>query len=112
MRPTTAKAQQSGAWIRVPKSTARKGDGKREVRRTFKILREVWLSIGLEKIDTYEGITVKALLDSGVIGMFMDRKTAARHEFKLQKLDRPVIVRNVDGMNNSTGAIYYKWSLT
>jgi len=53
------------------------------VRRTFKMLKEVWLNIGLEKIDTHEGITVKALLDNGVTGMFMDRKTAARHGFKL-----------------------------
>jgi len=99
------KAQQSSAWIRVPKSTARKGSGEREVRRTFKISREVWLNIGLEKIDTHEGIIVKALLDSSATEMFMDRKTVARHGFKLQKLDRPVIVRNVDGTNNSAGAI-------
>jgi len=99
------KAQQSDAWIRVPKSTARKGSGEREIRRTFKMSREVWLNIGLEKIDTHEGIIVKALLDSSVTEMFMDRKTAARHGFKLQKLDRPVAVRNVDGMNNSAGAI-------
>ena len=26
------------------------------------MLREVWLNIGLEKIDTYEGITVKVLV--------------------------------------------------
>jgi len=99
------KAQQSDAWIRVPKSTARKGSGEREIRRTFKMSREVWLNIGLEKIDTYEGIIVKALLDSSVTEMFMDRKTVARHGFKLQKLDRPVAVRNVDGMNNSAEAI-------
>jgi len=74
----------------------------------FKILREVWLNIGLEKIDTYEGITVKALLDSGTTGMFMDRKIVVRHGFKLQKLDRPVAVRNVDGMNNSAGAITHQ----
>ena len=100
-----AKAQQSSMWIRVPKSATREGDGKREMRRTFKMLREIWLSIGLEKIDTHKGIIVKALLDSGAIGMFMDRKTAAKHGFKLQKLDRPVAVRNIDGTNNSVGAI-------
>jgi len=71
------------------------------------MLREVWLSIGLEKINTHKGITVKVLLDSSVTEMFMDRKTAARYRFKLQKLNRPVAVRNVDGMNNSVGAITY-----
>jgi len=48
------------------------------------------------------------LLDSGATGMFMDRKTVARHGFKLQKLDRPVAVRNVDGTNNSAGAITHQ----
>jgi len=30
------------------------------------MLREVWLNIGVEKVDTHEGVIVKALLDSGV----------------------------------------------
>jgi len=38
----------------------------------------------------------------------MDRKMAARHEFKLQKLERPVVVRNVDGTSNSAGAITHQ----
>jgi len=72
------------------------------------MLREVWLSIGVEKVDTYEGATVKALLDSGAMGMFMDKKMAAKHGFKLQKLDRPMIVRNIDRTNNSRGAITHQ----
>jgi len=51
------------------------------MRRTFKMLREVWLNISIEKVDIYERITVKVLLDSGTTGMFMDRKMAARHGF-------------------------------
>jgi len=105
VQPTMVKVQQSSAWIRVPKSAVRKRGGEREVRKTFKMLREVWLNIGLEKIDIHEGITVKVLLDSGTTEMFMDRKMAARHGFKLQKLDRPVAVRNVNDTNNSAGAI-------
>jgi len=50
-------------------------------------------------------MTVKMLLDSSTTGMFMDRKIAARNGFKLQKLKKPVVVRNVDGTNNSRGAI-------
>ena len=61
--PTKGKAQQGRAQA---EGTAR------EVRRTFKILREVWMDIGIEKVDMHEGITVKALLDSGTTGMFMD----------------------------------------
>ena len=52
-------------------------------------------------MDTHEGITVKALLDSSATEMFMDRRMAARHRFKLQKLERLIMVRNVDKMNNS-----------
>jgi len=39
------------------------------------MLREVWLNIGIEKIDTHEGVIVKVLLDSGATGMFMDKRT-------------------------------------
>jgi len=74
----------------------------------FKMLREVWLNIGVEKVDTHKGITVKALLDSGMTGMFMDRKMVARNRFKLQKLERLVIVRNVDSTNNSRGVIIHQ----
>jgi len=51
---------------------------------------------------------VKALLDSGTIGMFMNKKMAAKHGFRLQKLERPVVVRNVDRTNNSGGAITHQ----
>jgi len=100
-----AKAQQSGTWSGEPESAARDGDSQKEVRRTFKMLREVWLNIGVEKIDTHKGMIIKVLLDSGVIGMFIDRQMAARHGFKLQKLDRPIAVKNIDSTNNSRGAI-------
>jgi len=41
------------------------------------------LSIGIEKIDTHEGVTVKVLLDSGTTGVFMDKRTAAKYRFRL-----------------------------
>ena len=41
------------------------------------------MNIGVEKLDTYEGITVKALLDSSAMGMFMDKRAAAKHGFML-----------------------------
>jgi len=77
------------------------------LRRIFKILREVWLNIRVEKVDIHESVTVKVLLDSGTTEMFMDRKMAAKYGFRLQKLERPVVVRNMDGTNNSTGAIMH-----
>jgi len=72
------------------------------------MLREMWLNIGVEKIDIHEDVIIKALLDSGTMGIFMDRQAVARHGFKLQKLKRPIAVRNVDGTNNSREAITYQ----
>jgi len=66
------------------------------------------MNIGIEKVDIHEGIIVKVLLDSGVMGMFMDQKMAAKYRFKLQKSERPIMVRNVDGTNNSAGAITHQ----
>jgi len=44
----------------------------RDVRHTLQPLREVWMKVELEKLESYEGIVVKALLDSGATGLFMD----------------------------------------
>ena len=66
------------------------------------------MNIGVEKVDIHKGIIVKVLLDSGVTEMFMDKKMAARHGFRLQKLEKPVMVRNVDGTNNSGRAITHQ----
>ena len=81
---------------------------QREVRRTLKGLREVWIQIGVERINTHEGISVKALLDSGATGLFMSKKCTERGGFKLIKLEKPIVVKNVDGTENSGGAILHK----
>jgi len=105
--PGKGEAQQSSMRKGAPKSIEKGKDRQRDVRRTFKMLREVWLNIEIEKVDKHEGITIKALLDSGITGMFID-KIAAKHGFKLQKLKRLVGVRNIDGTNNSGGAIIHQ----
>ena len=66
------------------------------------------MDIEIERTDTHEGVTIKVLLDSGTMGMFIDRKTVAKHGFRLQKLERLVRVKNVDGTYNSGGAITYE----
>ena len=38
----------------------------------------------------------------------MDKRTVTRHRFMPQNLERPIIVRNVDGTNNSGGAITHQ----
>jgi len=117
VRPQRGKAQQGKRKQRGPerqrRSKAAHGQENRkaqqkEVRRTFKMLREVWLNIRVKKIDTHEGVMIKALLDSGATGMFMDKQTVARHGFKLQKLERLLMVKNVDGTVNSRGAITHQ----
>jgi len=64
--------------------------------------------VGVEKLDMHKSITIKVLLDSGATGMFMNKRMAARHGFKLQKLERPIMVRNVNGTNNSKGVITHQ----
>ena len=81
---------------------------ERVVRCTMQPLREVWIKIGMEKIDTHEGVIVKALLDSGATGMFVDRKFVEKHGFKMEKLDRPSKVTNVDGTDNMGGSIMHE----
>jgi len=46
------------------------------------------MKVGLEKLDTHKGVTVKVLLDSRAMGMFTDKKFAEEQGFKMEKLDR------------------------
>jgi len=69
------------------------------------MLREVTVKIGLERIDAQEGVIVKALLNSGVMGLVMSLEFARKQEFKLKKIERPIYVRNVDGTFNKEGPI-------
>ena len=63
------------------------------------------MKIGLERIDTQEGVTVEALLDSGATGLVMSSEFVKKQGFKLKKLERPINVRNVDGSFNKEGPI-------
>ena len=68
-------------------------------------LREVMVKIGLERVDTQEGVTVEALLDSGAIGLVISSEFARRQGFKLKKIEKLIYVRNVDGTLNKKGPI-------
>ena len=63
------------------------------------------VKIGLERIDTQEGIMVEALLDSGATGLVMSSEFAKKQGFKLKKLERPMNIKNVDGSLNKEGPI-------
>ena len=80
----------------------------RDIWHTLWLLREVWLKIGLEKLENYEGVAVKVLLDSRVTGLFMDMTFAKEKGFKMEKLKKPLLVRNVDGTVNAGRAITHQ----
>ena len=63
------------------------------------------VKIGLERINTQEGVMVEALLDSGATRLVMSSEFARKQGFKLKKLERPVNVRNVDWSFNKEGPI-------
>ena len=109
------RAQKGRAGITDPRRVAGTVNQKavqkeeaREVRQTFKPLREVWMNVGIEKIDTHKGRTVRALLDSGTTGLFISKGLAQKGGYKLMKLDRSLQVRNVDSTGNSGGAITHE----
>ena len=77
---------------------AKRGVEKKEKKE--KMLREVTVKIGLKQEEEEEGVVTEALLDSSVTGLVMSEEFARRHKFKRMKLERPVYVRNVDGMLN------------
>ena len=52
--PREANVQQSSIWSGELESTAKAGGSQRDIRRMFKMLREVWLNVGVEKLDTHE----------------------------------------------------------
>ena len=64
------------------------------------ILREVIVKIGLERINTQERVTVEALLDSRATGLVMSLEFARKQGFKLEKIERPIYVRNMDEILN------------
>jgi len=54
------------------------------------------VKIGLERIDTQEGIMVEALLDSGVTRLVISLEFRKRKGFKSKKIENPIYMRNVD----------------
>ena len=80
----------------------------RDVQCTLWPLREVWMKVGLKKLENHEGVAVRALLDSGATGLFIDTTFAQEKGFKMEKLKKPLLVRNIDGTVNAGGAITHQ----
>jgi len=64
------------------------------------ILRKVAVRIRLERIDTQEGVTVEALLDSRATELVMSSEFARKQRFKLKKIEIPIYIENMDGTFN------------
>ena len=62
---------------------------------------EFWL----ETLDTRETIPIRALLDSGADGCFINSKLVERFNLSTQTLDTPIPVRNADGSPSRGGPI-------
>jgi len=77
----------------------------RNVQCTLRPLREVWIKVGLEKLESHEGVAVRALLDSGATGLFMNTTFAKEKGFKMERMRKPLMVKNMDGTINVGGAI-------
>ena len=55
--------------------------------------------------DTNQIVKTLALIDSGAGGKFIDQAYVWKLGIKAQKLEQPLIARNVDGMPNKKGKI-------
>jgi len=66
------------------------------------------MKVGLEKLESHEGVTVKALLDSGATDLFMDTTFAKEKGFKIERMKNPLLVKNVDETVNVGGAITHQ----
>ena len=94
--------------VKNRKEILREEKAKRKVEKKEKkekVLRKVIVKIGLKQEEEKEGVVTEALLDSGATGLVMNEEFARRHKFKRTKLERPVYMRNVDGMLNYVGSI-------
>jgi len=66
------------------------------------------MRVGLEKLESYEGVVVRALLDSGVTGLFIDTIFAQKKGFKIEKLKKLLLVRNINRTVNAGEAITHQ----
>ena len=55
--------------------------------------------------DTNQNVETLALIDSGAGGKFIDQNYVWKLGVKIQKLEQPLIARNVDGTRNKKGEI-------
>ena len=47
------------------------------------------MKVGLEKLENHERVVVKALLDSGATGLFIDMAFAKEKGFRMKRIKKP-----------------------
>jgi hypothetical protein len=73
--------------------------------RSVNVQREVWVPVTARTLDTHWAVDLKALLDSGATGLFIDKKFVTMNDVTTRKLEKPIAVYNVDGTPNKVGTI-------
>jgi len=66
------------------------------------------MKVGLEKLESHAGVAVKALLDSRATGLFMNTAFVKEKGFRMEKMKKPLLVKNVDRTINIGGAIMHQ----
>ena len=69
--------------------------------------RKLIVKISLKRIDIQKRIIVEALLDSCATRLVISVEFAKKQRFKLEKIKKPICVRNLDGFFNKEGLIEY-----
>jgi len=64
--------------------------------------------VRLEKLENHKGVAVKALLDSRATGLFMDMTFVKEKGFKMERIRKLLMVKNMDGTINMGGAITHQ----
>jgi hypothetical protein len=63
------------------------------------------IKVEIVTTDTQETKSLKALLDCGADGLFMDRDYVWKNQLTTRALTCPILVYNVDGTANEAGSI-------
>jgi len=66
------------------------------------------MKVGLEKLESHKGVAVRALLDSGATDLFIDTTFAKEKGFKMERMRKPLMVKNMDGTINVGEAIMHQ----
>jgi len=109
-RALSMDVSQKGSVPRTGKGTAKEVSvpGVQEKEPCCKELQQLLEMKRMRDEEKVEGITVKALLDSGVMSMFVDRKFTEKYGFRMEKVDRPSKVTNIDGTDNIGRSIMHE----